>query len=160
VVGTKGAVSVSGVQLRTALNTPSTWMSFTTVSSRGVQTSTTPGATTTLPTTPSTTTTGTDTGTVTTGGGGLSRSIEQAALAIDRSVGQIRLPTTSYAVTGSVFPATAGSRVTVEFDAGAGWSTVASGPVSGSGRYTVHVADPGDYRVRYGGTTGPEISVG
>lgn len=160
VVGTKGAVTVTGVQLRTALDTPSTWMSFTTVSSHGVQTSTTPGDTTTLPGTPTTTPTSTGTGTVTTGGGGLARSIEQAALAIDRAVGTLRLPTSRYAVAGSVFPATAGSRVMVQFDAGAGWSTVASGPVSGSGSYLVHVADPGSYRVRYDGTTGPEISVG
>jgi hypothetical protein len=59
-----------------------------------------------------------------------------------------------------VFPATPGTRVTVQFNAGAGWSTVAAGPVSGSGAYSVHVADPGSYRVSYAGTTGPEISVG
>lgn len=71
VLGTKGSVTVTGVQLRTALDTPSTWMSFRTVSSHGVETSTTPGATTTLPTTPVTTTTTTNT----TGGGGLGASV-------------------------------------------------------------------------------------
>jgi stage II sporulation protein D len=156
VVGTKGSVTVTGVQLRTALDAPSTWMSFTTVSSRGVHTSTTPGATTTLPTTPSTTTTTTGT----TGGGGLGASLERAALAIDRAIGTLRLPTARYAVTGRVFPASLGARVAIQFDAGAGWSTVASGPVSSAGGYSVHVADPGSYRVRYAGTTGPEITVG
>jgi stage II sporulation protein D len=82
VVGTKGSVTVTGVQLRTALDTPSTWMSFRTVSSHGVQTSTTPGSTTTPVTT---TATGTTT-TSTTGGGGLGASLEHAALALGRAV--------------------------------------------------------------------------
>jgi stage II sporulation protein D len=155
VVGTKGSVTVTGVQLRTALDTPSTWMSFTTVSSHGVRTSTTPGVT----TTPSTTTTATTT-TDTTGGGGLGGSLERAALAIDRAIGTLRLPTARYAVTGRVFPANPGATVTIQFDAGDGWSTVASGPITSTGGYSVHVADPGSYRVHYGGTTGPEISVG
>jgi stage II sporulation protein D len=86
VIGTKGSVAVTGVQLRTALDTPSTWMSFRTVSSHGVQTSTTPGATTTLPTTP---VTPTDTGTTTTnttGGGGLGPSLARAARALGHAV--------------------------------------------------------------------------
>ena len=157
VVGTKGSVTVTGVQLRMALDTPSTWMSFTTVSSHGVHTSTTPGATTTLPTTP--TTSGTTT-TDTTGGGGLGGSIARAALALDRAVTSLRMPSARYAVVGRVFPAALGTQVTVQFDAGAGWSKVASGPVTASGGYAVRVADPGSYRVRYDGTTGPEISVG
>jgi stage II sporulation protein D len=86
VVGTKGSVMATGIQLRTALDTPSTWMSFRTVSSRGVQTSTTPGATTTLPTTPVTTTATGTTTTSTTGGGGLGASIERAARALGRAV--------------------------------------------------------------------------
>jgi stage II sporulation protein D len=157
VVGTKGSVSVTGVQLRQALATPSTWMSFTTVSSHGVQTSTTPGETTTLPTTPSTTT-----GTTTdpTGGGGLGGSLERVALAMDRVIGSLRLPATRYAVAGSVFPADPGARVTVQFNAGDAWRSVASGRVTAAGRYSIVVADPGSYRVRYGGTTGPDISVG
>ena len=74
VVGTGGAVTVSGAQLRKALGTPSTWIKFTTVSARGVETSTTPAGTTTLPagTRTGTTTTGTTT-TPPTGGGPLVR---------------------------------------------------------------------------------------
>jgi stage II sporulation protein D len=159
VVGTKGSVSVTGVQLRQALATPSTWMSFTTVSSHGVQTSTTPGATTTLPTTPSTTT-GTGTTTDPNGGSGLGGSLERVALAIDRVIGSLRFPATRYAVTGSVFPADPGARVTVQFNAGDAWRSVASGPVTAAGRYSIHVADRGSYRVRYAGTTGPVITVG
>jgi stage II sporulation protein D len=163
VVGTKGSVTVTGVQLRQALSTPSTWMSFTTVSSHGVQTSTTPGATTTLPTTSSTTpstTTGTGSTTDPSGGSGLGGSLERAALAIDQVISRLRFPATRYAVAGSVFPADPDARVTVQFNAGDAWSSVASGPVTASGRYSIDVADPGSYRVRYDGTTGPDITVG
>lgn len=160
VVGTKGSVTVTGVQLRQALSTPSTWMSFTTISTHGVQTSTTPGDTTTLPTTSSTTpSTGTGT-TAPTGGGGLGGSLERAALAIDRVISRLRFPATRYAVTGSVFPTDPDARVTVQFNAGDAWRSVASGPVTASGRYSIDVADPGDYRVSYDGTTGPNITVG
>ncbi|MGH2860368.1 MAG: hypothetical protein ACRDLT_02560, partial [Solirubrobacteraceae bacterium] len=173
VVGTKGSVAVSGLQLRKALGTPSTWMSFTTVSSHGVRTSTTPAAT---PTTPSTATgsdTGTTTNPTTTGpsGGGpllartsgadpLVASIEQASSLIVHIFDAVRLPTTGYAVTGSVFPARPGATVSIQFNAGDAWRTVASGPVAASGSYSVRVADNGSYRVRYDGTTGPEIAVG
>ncbi len=154
VVGTKGSVPVTGVQLRKAFGTPSTWMSFTTVSSHGVQTSTTP--TTTTPTT----TTGT--GTSTTGGGGigLERNLTRISTLLERVADSLRLQSARYRVAGSVFPAVRHGRVTVQFDPGDGWAPIASGPVAADGDYTVAVADPGSYRVLYDGVTGPEISVG
>ena len=161
VVGTKGSVTVSGAQLRKALGAPSTWMSFTTVSTHGVRTSTTPSATTTTPTAP-----GTGTGTTPTtttgpsGGGGLGGAVERAAAALDRVFSALRLPPSRYAVAGTVFPATRGARVTIQFDPGAGWVSVASGRVTGNGRYSVPVSDAGNYRVLYDGTTGPAITVG
>jgi stage II sporulation protein D len=179
VVGTKGSATVTGIQLRQDLGTPSTWMSFTTVSSHGVQTSTTP--TTTLPSTP----TGNDTGTTTTGtttgvngGGGLIRAVDQAggpraasgaglfaevdraSSLIEQIFAALRLPVTTYAVTGSVFPARAGARVTVQSDGGDGWRTVATGAIGAGGGYSIDVARRGEYRVRYDGNTGPEITVG
>jgi stage II sporulation protein D len=183
VVGTKGSVMVTGLQLRKLLGTPSTWMSFTTVSSRGVQTSTTPAVTTTLPTpgaatTP--TTTGTDAGTTSTGtsgGGGLIRSVrrsaavravpegglfaefERASSVIQRIFSALRIPTTSYRVSGTVFPAGPGSRLAVQLHAGDRWRTVEAGRVSRGDRYSVGVHGPGEYRVRFEGTTGPEITV-
>ena len=152
IVGTKGSVVVTGEQLRQVLGTPSTWMSFTTVTSHGVETSTTPDTTT------GTTTTGTSTDA--TGGGGLSGSVERAARALERVFSDLRLPSTRYAVTGSVFPSVPGARVTVEFDPGDSWTRVASGSVATDGNYSVPVADRGSYRVLYDGITGPEITVG
>ncbi len=166
VVGTKGSVTVSGTQLRKALGTPSTWVKFTTVSAHGVETSTTPAATTTVTaiTNPGTTATGTTT-TSTTGGGALVR-LERVALAlghIARALGLLGLAavhTTHYAVNGTVFPFVPGAAVTVQYNPGAGWSAVATGSVKADGRYSIHVADPGSYRVLYDGTVGPEITVG
>jgi stage II sporulation protein D len=175
VVGTKGVVDVTGAQLRKALGTPSTWVKFTTVSTRGVKTSTTPAATTTLPSLTGTGTSTTGTTTNPTGGGALAlrggdslalRRIERVAQVLDgiaRALGILGVSgmhTTRYAVNGTVFPFVRGARVNVQFNPGAGWSTVASGPVQAGGRYAVRVADPGSYRVLYDGTVGPEITVG
>ena len=55
VVGTKGTTTTTGIQLQKDLASPSTWMSFTTVSARGVQTtSTVTDTTTTATSTPTT----------------------------------------------------------------------------------------------------------
>lgn len=183
VVGTKGSVTVTGLQLRKLLGTPSTWVSFTTVSSHGVQTSTTPAVSTTLPT-PGTTTTPATTGTATgstttgtTGGGGLIRSVrramavraapeaglfaefERASSVIQRIFSALRIPTTSYRVSGIVFPAGRGSRLAVQLHAGDRWRTVEAARVSRGDRYSVGVRGPGEYRVRFNGTTGPVITV-
>lgn len=97
VVGTRGAVMTSGVQLRRDLGAPSTWMSFTTVSTHGVQTSTTPAptptgtgttptGTSTEPTATGTTPTATattPTSTNPTGGGGLGSQLMHAAQGLD-----------------------------------------------------------------------------
>jgi stage II sporulation protein D len=55
IIGTKGTTTATGVQLRTDLDAPSAWMSFTTVSAQGVKTTSTVSQTTT--TEPSTKTT-------------------------------------------------------------------------------------------------------
>jgi stage II sporulation protein D len=173
VVGTKGSVMVTGAQLRKILGTPSTWVKFTTVSAHGVQTSTTPSVTTTVPTLTTPTTTGTDTGTTTTGttttgGGGLAEIAAVAqATPIAALLGHIAnifgfasFRTISYEVSGTIFPVAQGTRVTVQRDRGADWTSVATGQVEAGGRYSVPVADPGNYRVLYDGTVGPEITVG
>lgn len=145
-------------------------MKFTTVSARGVQTSTTP-ATTTVPaiTTPTSTDTGTTTtGTTTTGGGGLGTAAAVSPLGpIVSLVDQIAdilgfgtFDAIHYEVKGTIFPVDRGTRVTVQSDRGSAWATVATGLVGAGGRYSVSVAHPGNYRVLYGGTVGPEITVG
>ncbi len=170
VVGTRGSVTVTGAQLRKILGTPSTWVKFTTVSARGVQTSTTP-ATTTVPaiTTPTSTDTGTTTtGPTTTGGGGLGTAAAVSPLGpivslVDQIADILGLGTfdaVHYEVNGTIFPVDRGTRVTVQSDRGSGWATVATGLVGAGGRYSVSVAHPGNYRVLYGGTVGPEITVG
>lgn len=178
VVGTKGSVVVTGLQLRTAFGAPSTWMSFTTVSSHGVQTSTTPSVTTTLPTPPTdTTTTPAGTTTNSNGGGGLIRRVaearlvrraadggmfgefEQASSFIQRVFDALRIPTTSHLVRGTVYPAPMGARLTVQLDGGGHWRTVGSARVGLGGHYSVHVPGRGRYRVRFDGTTGPAITV-
>jgi stage II sporulation protein D len=151
VVGTSGSATVSGVQLRQALGTPSTWMSFTTVSSHGVKTSTTPAPTTTTPTA---------TSTDPTGGGGLSGSVQRTERELAGAVARLHAPAARYAVTGTVFPAAPGAHVIVEFDPGEAWTRIASGPVAADGRYSVRVADTGAYRVLYDGIAGPQISIG
>jgi stage II sporulation protein D len=175
VVGTRGTVTVTGLQLRTVFATPSTWMSFTTVSSHGVQTSTTPSVTTTLPGAPATTSTGTSTSP--SGGGGLIRRAEGAGLLraaaqgalyaefertssfIQHIFAALRIPTTSYLVRGVVFPARRGARVVVQGHRGRRWRKVSSGHTASGGHYSVHVRGPGRYRVLFDGIAGPVITV-
>lgn len=145
VVGTRGSVIVSGVQLRTRLGTPSTWMAFTTVSSHGVLTSTTPAATQTVPSTTSTPTAGTTT-TNPTGASGLVRAGSAAAR--------------HYAVAGTIFPGRVGERVTVRRRVAGRWRGVAVGRLGVGGGYSVPVAGPGGYRVYCDGIAGPVITVG
>ncbi|MDE3130801.1 MAG: SpoIID/LytB domain-containing protein, partial [Acidobacteriota bacterium] len=151
VVGTKGSVDVTGDQLRRALGTPSTWMTFTTISSHG-------GRTTTNPSSPTTTTT--TTSTTPSGGTPLIRRVQRAAAVLAGALSAVRLPTNRYAVTGTVFPVTPHAHVRIQFDPGDGWVSVASGVVAGNGSYSVAVADPGTYRVLYAGIAGPAVSVG
>lgn len=145
VVGTKGSVSVSGVQLRQRLGTPSAWMSFTTVTARGVQTSTTPAITSSTPVT----TTTVRPPTITTGAGGLLRDRARTS----RSARGL-------AVTGTVFPIRAGARVTIQSEVAGAWRPVASGKIASRGRYSIAVARPGSYRVLYNGIAGRKITVG
>jgi stage II sporulation protein D len=146
VVGTGGSVSVSGATLRSLLGTPSTWMSFTTVTARGVQTTSVPAPepTTTSPSAPSPTT---STSTPTTGGGGLAQARRAAR-------------TTRLLISGSVFPLTRGARVHVEQLVGGRWSAAGSVSPVATGRYALAVAVPGRYRVLYAGVTGPAVKVG
>jgi stage II sporulation protein D len=181
VVGTRGTVIVTGLQLRKVFGTPSTWMSFTTVSSHGVQTSTTPAVTTTLPTPTMTATTPTSTATGTTtspsGGGGLIRRDQQSGLLraaaegalsaefertssfIQHIFAALRIPTTRYLVRGVVFPARRGARVIVQSERGRRWRKAASGHAGAGGHYSAQVRGPGQYRVLFDGTAGPVITV-
>lgn len=179
VVGTAGSSIVSGMRLWKLLGTPSSWMSFTTVTTRGVLSSVAPAAqpapvpapvapattstATSTATTPSTTTTGTTT-TPATGGGGLAQvEVEHAAsasIAASTVVAGYRgRRRRRIVVSGSVFPAGRGARVRVQHEADGRWVTVATAGLLAGGRYSVAVAYPGSYRVRYGSVTGPAITL-
>ncbi len=151
VVGTGGSTTVTGATLQSDLGTPSTWMSFTTVSAQGVTTaSSVPAPSTTTVTTPGVT--GTSTSAVATppasGGVGLAASLRGHL-----SAGQ------SYAVTGTVYPVSPGATVTAQRQIGHAWMTVASGPQDADGGYSIEVPAAGIYRVLYNGIVGPTIKV-
>jgi stage II sporulation protein D len=172
IVGTGGSVTVTGEQLQKALGAPSTWMSFTTVSAHGVETSTvtstTPTATSTTPAAPSgSTPTPTTTTAQGNGAGGLARSgpgLMQPFSLLDHIAHLLRLITglalPAYAVTGDVFPARPGAVVTVQADNDGAWVAVGSGKLGRGGRYSVPVTEPGTYRVLYRGIAGPQITLG
>jgi stage II sporulation protein D len=148
VVGSAGSTTVTGATLQSDLGTPSTWMSFTTVSAAGIKTvSTVSGPSQTEPAATSTTTT-TPTPTPVSGGVGLTAALR----------GHL-LPGQTYAVTGTIFPAVAGATVTVQLQIGRSWTSVTSGSQDASGDYSIPVPTVGTYRVLYDGIDGPTISV-
>jgi stage II sporulation protein D len=175
IVGTRGRTDVTGAELQAALGTPSTWMSLTTITATGTRTtsaasptqtapvttttvtgpsttSSVTGVTQTTATSTDTTTTATQTATTptsTTGGNGLSEDAERASVAAVKP---------SYMVHGTIFPARAGARVTVQRRHD-GWETVARAQERPSGVYSVAVRSPGTYRVLYGTVVGPEVTI-
>ena len=167
VIGTKGATTTTGIQLQKDLAAPSTWMSFTTVSVHGVQTTSTVADTTT--TAASTTTTG-GSGTGGSGGVGVGSTARRdlfvhvgaaVAAASHHGVHATARRTSvhrGYAVAGSVYPVEAGGRVTVQRESSRGWRRVGAGAVSWAGLYSVAVTGPGSYRVLYDHVTAREIT--
>jgi stage II sporulation protein D len=149
VVGSAGSTTVTGATLQNDLGTPSTWMSFTTVSAAGIKTVSTVSAPAVTSTTQTVTTPATSsTPTPQSGGVGLAASLR----------GHL-LPGRAYAVTGTIFPAVAGATVTVQLQIGRSWTSVTSGAQDTSGDYSIPVPTVGTYRVLYNGIVGPTISV-
>lgn len=145
VVGSGGSTTVTGATLQADLGTPSTWMTFTTVSAQGVKTTSTITTPSTTPTVAAVSTSTTTTPPPPSGGVALVRGHLLA--------GQ------SFAVTGTIYPAVPGATVTAQIQLGSGWSTVASGAQDVNGGYSISVPSSGTYRVRYGGIVGPTIKV-
>jgi stage II sporulation protein D len=138
VIGTRGASTVSGATLQADLGTMSTWMTFTTVTARGSETSGTgtaaPGST----PSPAPTTT---TPTVNTGGAGLGDLARARRL-----------------VSGDVFGAGRGT-VTVQLRAGGHWASVGTARVTASGAYALSVFAAGTYRTLYDGVAAPPVAI-
>jgi stage II sporulation protein D len=131
VVGTGGSTTVSGGQLEAAFGLPSTWASFTTISSavgsapvaRGVHV-------------------GNDMAIITL----LMRAFAQP--------GQ-RTPL----LRGSVVGAGKNAKVTIEAKTGGGWHATGTARLARGGAYVVSLPHPGTYRAVYQGLDGPSVLV-
>jgi hypothetical protein len=92
--------------------------------------------------------------------------ILQPSVLFDRLAGALRLisgivPSPPvYSVRGDVFPARAGARVKLQTDLDGVWTPAGSGRIVRGGAFSIHVSDPGTYRVLYHGIAGPAITVG
>jgi stage II sporulation protein D len=62
-------------------------------------------------------------------------------------------------LTGRVFPVTSKVQATLEQRNGRSWKSVGQLKLSSSGKYSLTAAEPGTYRVVYGGLAGPPVSV-
>ncbi len=158
IVGTKGSSTASGAQLQDDLGTPSTWMSFTTVSAQGVQTTTPVGTTTPPPApTPAPTPTTTATATTTTAGTGTTTTSGGVGLGAN-ALGHMAAGF-GYAVTGTIYPVDAGATVTAQSETSGGWTFAGTGQVAANGTYAIPVLGSGSYRVLYNGIVGPTAIV-
>ncbi len=59
---------------------------------------------------------------------------------------------------GVIAPATKGSWASVERRSGARWVRAVDVQLAGGGVYSTTLPQPGRYRLRYGGQTGPEVT--
>jgi stage II sporulation protein D len=180
VVGSEGSHTVTGAQLQQLFGTLSTYMSFSTLTEIGSQSSTpvaastapstpaAPPSTTTTPTTttPTTTTPTTTTPTTTTpappvtGGSGLGASAATANAASATGTTTTTTTTSSdLSIQGTVYPVQQGATVVAQLDEASGWANVASAEVTAAGTYVIPVPSAGTYRVAYGGVNGPNVSV-
>jgi stage II sporulation protein D len=124
VQGTAGSARVSGLQLQQIFGLRSNWASFTTITSQPAS--------------------------------GASSSGGAAARAPDLSTALVRalLARSSDSVQGRVFPAAAGSRVSVQELRHGRWARIASTRAGRGGRYRVALPGAGTYRVLYRGAAG------
>ena len=91
-------------------------------------------------------------------GAALAASGEQAVIAqIKRAYGLARA--TTPLLRGSVVPAGAGAKVTVEVQAGEGWRWSGSVRLGKNGGFLARLARPGVYRIVYDGLPGPAVVV-
>jgi stage II sporulation protein D len=132
VIGTKGTTTVTGAQLQSAFGLPSTWASFTTISSDAGRTPVT---------------------------GAVHGSSDLAVITqLKRAFALVGEH--SLVLRGRVVPAGRGAVVTFQVRAGMGWRRVGSVRLGKRGAYAVGVGRPGVYRVVYRGLDGPSVTVG
>jgi stage II sporulation protein D len=174
IVGTKGLTTATGAQLQTDLGTPSTWMSFTTVSAQGIETTSSiapPAASTPsqtpVPTTTTAAATSTGGATTTAGGtstGGQSDSPNTGGVGLGANglganvLGHVA-GSFGDAVAGTIYPVDAGATVTAQLETSEGWTFAGSAQMAADGTYLIQVLGPGVYRVLYNGIIGPSAIV-
>ncbi len=130
VIGTRGRTNVSGGQLQSAFGLLSTWASFTTISTTAGKTSVT---------------------------GPVHGANDLSVLSqLKRAFGLVGEHTG--VLHGSVVPAHAGEKVTLEVRAGKGWRRVGRVRLGKGGAFAVG-ARPGVYRTVYRGLDGPSVVV-
>ncbi len=128
VVGTAGTTTVTGPQLRRALGLRDTWIRFRSFST---DVSNQPAA----PVVP-----------------GIPRT------PADPTTGGAQMSSVARRIHGVVAPATAGAWATVEQRVGTRWVRAVDVQVAAGGAYSTTLPEPGRYRLRYGGVTGPEVT--
>jgi stage II sporulation protein D len=141
VIGSGGATTVSGPQLRGAFGLFDTWAYFTSVSSKASKSKkkskpSQAGGTSPTATPP----TGDPTG-----------GIAPTAQAAAASAGRLE---------GTIAPSRRGARVRVQLLVAGRWVDVARARIGRRGRYSIRVAWSGVYRVVYGAAVGPDVRVG
>jgi stage II sporulation protein D len=160
VIGSRGRSTVSGVTLQQDLGTMSTWMSFTTVTARGSSSSGSGAATSSAPTpasssvsSPKPTAMPSPRPATASGGGPVSSSTGGAGISA-----LARMP--RRVLSGNVFPAPQGARVTVQLrSVGGHWVTVADTAVRSGGGYALAVPAAGVYRALYHGVAAPSVTL-
>ena len=126
-VGTDGAATVTGPQLRKAFGLRDHWIRFTTFSTDLTKRAPAKLA----PATP-----------------------EAKA---DPQTGGARTSSTRLVLSGSIRPARTGAWARIQRRNGSGWTHVADVLLERGGRYSATVPGSGRYRVEYAGATGPEV---
>ena len=131
VIGTRGTTSVSGSQLEGAFGLPSTWATFTTISS---------SSSSKVAVVP---------------------AHQRGNLAVLSQMQRLlaQMGETSRVLSGTVFPARSGAHVKIEVRDGKRWHKALVVRLRHGGAYSVHVASGGTYRVVYRGLDGPLVDV-
>jgi len=133
VVGSGGSTSVTGTQLQRVFALPTTYASFTVLSTEaGRMTHSARGAR----------------------AAAQSRAVVALVPLVDDLVGSID------GLHGTVFPARRGARVQVQRSTARGWRTVLRTRVRAGGAFDTSVPQAGTYRVAYDGMYGPAVTVG
>ena len=148
VVGTRGRTSVTGPQLQGIFGLMSTYMSFGSVSSSSSSVSTTAST--------SGGSGGSGASGATSGGAAAAAPLASTAAAWPWHIARTVVRP---ALTGTIFPAERGTRMTIELRTRHGWRAAGRAVLGSGGSYSALVSRAGVYRVDYRGLLGPAVRV-